>query len=49
MLSKVSERSMHSVRMVLVGSWPILTGSMFYDPFSTYLTLPNNVYSPLNK
>jgi CRP-like cAMP-binding protein len=46
MLSKVSERSMHSVRMVLVGSWLVLIGSMFYDPFSTYLTSPSNTYSP---
>jgi CRP-like cAMP-binding protein len=48
MLSKVSERSMHSVRMVLVGSWLILIGSMFYDPFSTYLTLPHHTYSPFH-
>jgi hypothetical protein len=34
--------------MVLVGSWLILIGSMFYDPFSSYLTLPNNTYSPFH-
>jgi CRP-like cAMP-binding protein len=48
MVSKISERSMHSVRMVLVGSWLILIGSMFYDPFSIYLTLPNTTYSPFH-
>jgi CRP-like cAMP-binding protein len=37
---------MHSVRMLLVGSWLVLIGSMFYDPFSTYLTSPTNTYSP---
>jgi CRP-like cAMP-binding protein len=51
MLSKVSERSMHSVRMLLVASWLVLIGSMFYDPFSKYLTSATNTFSPfhLNK
>jgi CRP-like cAMP-binding protein len=48
MLRKVSERSMHSVRMVLVCSWLVLIGSMFYDPFSKYLTFPTNIYSPFH-
>ena len=48
MLSNVSERSMHSIRMVLVGSWLLLICSMFYDPFSKYLTLANNAYSPFH-
>jgi hypothetical protein len=39
---------MHSVRMMLLGSWLILIGSMFYDPFSTYLTASTNTYSPFH-
>ncbi len=39
---------MHSVRMVLVGSWLVLIGSMFYDPFSHYLTTSTNIYSPFH-
>jgi FHA domain len=39
---------MHSVRMLLVVSWLVLIGSMFYDPFSTYLTASINIYSPFH-
>lgn len=46
MLSKVSEKTMHSVRWVLVIGWLILIASLFYDPISQYLTAPNNLISP---
>lgn len=46
MLSKVSEKTMHSVRWVLVIGWLILIASLFYDPISQYLTDPNNLSSP---
>jgi CRP-like cAMP-binding protein len=39
---------MHSVRMVLAGGWLVLIASMFYDPFSAYLTLPASTYSPFH-
>ncbi len=48
MLSKVSEQVMHSVRMVLAVSWLVLIASMFYDPFTAYLTLPSNTDSPFH-
>jgi CRP-like cAMP-binding protein len=48
MLSKVSERSMHSVRMLLVAGWLVLIGSMFYDPLSIYLTSATNTFSPFH-
>jgi len=46
MLSKVREKTMHSVRWVLVIGWLILIASLFYDPISQYLTDPNNLISP---
>lgn len=46
MLSKVSEKTMHSVRWVLVIGWLILIASLFYDPISQYLTDKNNLISP---
>jgi CRP-like cAMP-binding protein len=39
---------MHSVRMLLVASWLVLIGSMFYDPFSKYLTSATNTFSPFH-
>jgi CRP-like cAMP-binding protein len=47
-LSKISERTMHSVRTVLAGGWLVLIVSMFYDPFTAYFTAPNNTYSPFH-
>jgi hypothetical protein len=46
MLSKVSEKTMHSVRWLLVIGWLILIASLFYDPISQSLTDPNNLSSP---
>jgi hypothetical protein len=48
MVSKISERVMHSVRMILAGGWLVLIASMFYDPFSQYLTVASNRYSPFH-
>jgi CRP-like cAMP-binding protein len=48
MISKISERTMHSVRTVLAGGWLVLIVSMFYDPFTAYLTAPTNTYSPFH-
>jgi CRP-like cAMP-binding protein len=48
MLAKIPERKMHSVRMVLSGGWLLLIASMFYDPFTEYLTNSSNLYSPFH-
>ena len=47
MLSKVSEKKMHIIRYVLVIGWLTLIASLFFDPFTAYLTDPNNTLSPL--
>ena len=47
MIPKLSEKSMHSVRWLLIIGWLILIVSLFYDPFSAPLTNPNNTLSPL--
>lgn len=46
MLNNVSEKKMHTVRLVLVIGWLILIFSLFYDPISHHLTDPNNLLSP---
>lgn len=47
MLSTVSEKTMHSIRWVLVVSWSLLIISLFYDPISSLLTDPYTTWSPL--
>jgi hypothetical protein len=47
MFSKVPERQMHKIRMLLTSSWLILIFSLFYDPILPKLTEPNNTLSPL--
>jgi 4Fe-4S binding domain len=47
MLSTVSERTLHTVRWVLIVSWFGLIFSLFYDPISAVLTDPEHVWSPL--
>ena len=46
MLSRASERRMLSVRGLLLVSWLVLIGSLFWDPFSAALTDPANTVSP---
>ncbi|MBT9315190.1 4Fe-4S binding protein [Leptothoe spongobia] len=41
MLAKISERRMHVVRWVLIIGWGVLILSLFYDPISSVLTIPN--------
>ncbi|CAN1211592.1 hypothetical protein TUMEXPCC7403_15420 [Tumidithrix helvetica PCC 7403] len=48
MLNKVSEKQMHNVRLVLTIGWLVLILSLFYDPFSAYLTDPDDVWSPFH-
>ena len=46
MLAKISEKTMHRVRWILVIGWSILITSLFYDPVSIRLTEPLNIASP---
>lgn len=46
MLSQASERTMHRVRWVLALGWVVLIASLFYDPFTPFLTDPSNLSSP---
>ena len=48
MLAKVSESRVHQIRWILTIGWLILILSLFYDPFSSWFTVPNNSYSPLS-
>lgn len=46
MLSRVSERTMHCVRWVLLIGWLVLIASFFYDPISSAITESTAVGSP---
>ena len=46
MLDKLPEKQMHKIRWVLVLGWLVLIFSLFYDPISSTLTVPNNLNSP---
>ena len=46
MLSKVSEKRMHTIRWILVIGWLLLIFSLFYDPITHHLTNPENYLSP---
>jgi Ca2+-binding EF-hand superfamily protein len=46
MLAKTSERQMHLLRWFLTLSWLLLIISLFYDPFTPWLTQPENAWSP---
>jgi hypothetical protein len=47
-LSNVSEKQMHNVRLALTIGWLVLIVSLFYDPFSAYLTDPDTSFSPFH-
>lgn len=48
MFAKIPEKQMHRVRWVLAVGWLVLIASLFYDPISYWLTLPENTWSPLS-
>jgi len=48
MLNRVPERYMHIVRWILAIGWLVLIASLFYDPITPLLTLPENVSSPFH-
>lgn len=46
MFSPISEQKMHRVRWVLTCGWLLLIASLFYDPFSAWVTAPDQLWSP---
>ncbi|XGV98527.1 MAG: 4Fe-4S binding protein [Leptolyngbya sp. BL-A-14] len=48
MFDKLSEQQMHRVRFLLTIGWLLLILSLFYDPFSPWLTDPNHTASPFH-
>jgi hypothetical protein len=47
MLDRLSERTMHWVRWILLAGWLLLIFSLFYDPLSHWLTVPSHPWSLL--
>lgn len=45
--TKISERHMHVVRLLLTSGWLLLILSLFYDPISLWFTEPSHPWSPL--
>ncbi|GBF80615.1 EF-hand domain-containing protein [Aphanothece sacrum] len=48
MFAKIPERQMLWVRRILAIGWLVLITSLFYDPISSWLTLPEHTWSPLS-
>ena len=48
MLSRTSEKRMHSIRWILTISWLLIIFSLYYDPITPWLTNPANTTSPLH-
>src|SRR5271165_56885 len=46
MLSRTPERTLRRVRVVLLLGWLFLIASLLYDPFTPWLTAPENASSP---
>ncbi|HIK15893.1 MAG TPA: hypothetical protein IGS53_11505 [Leptolyngbyaceae cyanobacterium M33_DOE_097] len=46
MLNRVSEKTMHRIRWILVLGWLVLIASLFYDPITPLWTQPDNLASP---
>lgn len=47
MFSNLPERRMHVIRWILTSAWLLIIASLFYDPWTVNLTLPNHPWSPL--
>jgi CRP-like cAMP-binding protein len=47
MFAQLSERRMHLVRWVLTLGWLLIIASLFYDPWTSALTVPDHPWSPL--
>src|SRR5271154_670334 len=48
MFSRIPERKMRYVRTGLLIAWFVLVGSLFWDPLTPLLTMPDNVASPFH-
>lgn len=46
-LPQLSERRMHVLRWILTIGWLLIIASLFYDPWTAKLTVPNHPWSPL--
>lgn len=47
MFAQLSERRMHLVRWVLTLGWLLIIASLFHDPWTSALTVPDHPWSPL--
>lgn len=47
MFANIPERSMHWTRWVLTIGWLLVIASLFYDPWTASLTVPDHPWSPL--
>jgi polyferredoxin len=47
MFAHLPERRMHVVRWILTIAWLLIIASLFYDPWTPALTIPNHPWSPL--
>jgi CRP-like cAMP-binding protein len=47
MFSRLSEQRMHWIRWILTIAWLGIIASLFYDPWTSALTVPNHPWSPL--
>jgi len=47
MFARLSERVMHWTRWILTIGWLLLIASLFYDPWTVQLTVPDHPWSPL--
>jgi Cyclic nucleotide-binding domain/4Fe-4S binding domain len=47
MFSQLSERRIHVIRWILTIAWLAIIASLFYDPWTPRLTVPNHPWSPL--
>jgi hypothetical protein len=48
MFSQISEQKMRMVRTGLLVAWFVLIASLFWDPLTPHLTMPDNVASPFH-
>jgi hypothetical protein len=46
MFSRLPERRMHVVRLILTIAWLLIIASLFYDPWTPILTEPDRYWSP---
>ncbi len=46
-ITPTPERRMHLIRWILTISWLLIITSLFYDPWTSYFTIPNHRWSPL--